>query len=1597
MFLKKHFYIFIGFAVLISSMSAKAQAPANDNCSGAIPLTISTLGGACPTTIYTNVNATDATGTPNSPNPSCFNGLKGFKDVWFTFTTPATGGQNFYVDIVGVSAADSLKNPQAALYVGDCTLGLFEEYCQTQFSNINGRSLHFEAGNMRPNTTYYLQVANFQSTNAGGRFTVCVKPFDPVYFLADTPQTSTTAVGVLYDSGGPSNNYLDYTTSQQFDIRPTGVGCITITIDSLGTETNYDSLTIFDGRTGELLDKISGTSSQALTFQVPTNWIIVKFTSDEATNSRGFKLSWQGSSSCNAPKATTCAAAENIVAIPYKKSATTCNDKLLGVNGSSCANDEYLEGKDHIFKFTSTGGQCIKINITNYLIGATVGFFGRPTGINVGVYRGCPSTTAGECIATGKTNSTRDTVNISNARLEIPGDYYIVVTRREACTPFTIKIDTVPCLNRLPNAGYCSKALSLNDCSSSTSSDIALDLSSQGDSTFIRTDEPPSSNAGCIGGLGFLPGLDTPRYNFVFMYFKAQTSGKFSFTVSSIVDDPDSDVDFNFYGPINSVADICTFAKKNPPARSSFGIEKATANRATGMLDFYTSIRGLLVLVTDTCEIGLGDGVVKTMDVQKDKYYMLWLNDYKGTIGTSGVRLNFTGTTKGVLDSLGDPLSNFTAGRDTILFPGQTTKIVANGGITYTWTPPTGLSNPTSSTPTVAPLASTKYNVNIQGTCRVVPRSVNVGVFTIKKFPNQTVCKGEELYFEAGENYPPSAGATWSWSSPTGHLPELSCTNCNAPTYKANNTSGIVENHVFIVTLVTPAGVLSETFTITVNPSAVPNYQVITIKPSRDTNVCNSATMNLLKPGFDNTATYTWSSVPASTITVKNPTVSHTENTKYYVSVTGGVGGCTATSVDSVIINVFQQPVLSGIADTTLCVGVPLVMGTTIAEEGTTYAWTPTTGLDKTNVPTPTLTVAAGTTTYKLTATNKGGCSTSITAKVVGINLTMKIDGPDTINHCKGTPLTLKSTTNPANIPVRWSSDRDFTVKDSAVSVAAAPMRVTKYFASLSQPGCARRDTLTVLVDSLPFDTRILPKDTTVCKGTEVVFYSPTFEPYLFPRISYKWTPKENQLTSDTLYNLVFQADTTRFWYRVSTNGVCTRKDSMKIIVNPIPTLTVVPQQTAFCSEDKKPITFNASTDLPLQTKEWKWKDPNGQEIPEGKDKQTITVTPTASGTYTVTAKIGDCPGSATANVTINPSPSVSFPTNDVLCAGIAQSVVLNSAPNPSWTYQWTSTPAGFTSTSSAPTVSPTATTTYSVNITSQNGCTRTMTKDIRVATGSLTTSPDASVCTGNAATLTATGTSNIGGTYRWSPNAASATTATVSPTITATGSYTVTFTYGNNCTLSKTIQITALPGFTTRINPDTFSATRLIDQGTQLTLNATLTGNAPSPTFAWSDNDKANVTTQSASFKPSEAVHTYKVLVTSSTGCTNSAQVIVTVRFPNYEIPNAFTPNGDNINAYFNIEFDADNASKTFNAGNARPRFWKGNIMVQSFQVFNRWGTVVYDEKSATVLNDKAFKGWDGKKSGTDMPSDVYVYIIKLLMPDGTQKNLSGELNLIR
>ena len=90
--------------------------------------------------------------------------------------------------------------------------------------------------------------------------------------------------------------------------------------------------------------------------------------------------------------------------------------------------------------------------------------------------------------------------------------------------------------------------------------------------------------------------------------------------------------------------------------------------------------------------------------------------------------------------------------------------------------------------------------------------------------------------------------------------------------------------------------------------------------------------------------------------------------------------------------------------------------------------------------------------------------------------------------------------------------------------------------------------------------------------------------------------------------------------------------------------------------------------------------------------------------------------------------------------------------------------------------------------------------------------------------------------------------------------------------------------------------------------------------------------------------------------------------------VPTAFTPDGDGIN---------DLLVLLGNTGR-----------VESFQVFDRWGNLVYS-RSGYDLSDQN-KGWDGKVGGSKARSGVYIWTASILFTDQVVQQLYGECALI-
>ena len=152
------------------------------------------------------------------------------------------------------------------------------------------------------------------------------------------------------------------------------------------------------------------------------------------------------------------------------------------------------------------------------------------------------------------------------------------------------------------------------------------------------------------------------------------------------------------------------------------------------------------------------------------------------------------------------------------------------------------------------------------------------------------------------------------------------------------------------------------------------------------------------------------------------------------------------------------------------------------------------------------------------------------------------------------------------------------------------------------------------------------------------------------------------------------------------------------------------------------------------------------------------------------------------------------------------------------------------------------------------------------------------------------------------------------------------------------------------------------------------LSVNAVGSTYAWFENGK-NISQTQSNFILSVkgGANVYKVIV--KTDVCQSEDSIKILGLPKIELPNAFTPNGDNVNDYFTI------VSKSSS---------EDIYKIESFIIFDRFGKQIYSNENGT-------KGWDGKRNEEEMMSDIYIYSVKVRSPGGTLFSFTGDVALIR
>ncbi|MEZ4885662.1 MAG: choice-of-anchor L domain-containing protein [Chitinophagales bacterium] len=768
------------------------------------------------------------------------------------------------------------------------------------------------------------------------------------------------------------------------------------------------------------------------------------------------------------------------------------------------------------------------------------------------------------------------------------------------------------------------------------------------------------------------------------------------------------------------------------------------------------------------------------------------------------------------------PPDPFTCGADDP----ATLTVDGGAGATYLWDPPTGLSSTTLGTVTASPAVTTTYSVNIvnaQGcedeafvTVNVFPQ-INIVIDP----PLASVCPGEiatyNLVGAANYTFEEISGGAFQIISNANGQVQISA--------NANASFNIVGTDVNGCTAETTAE-------LQIN-------QPIT-DASGDTDICEGEETPLFADGGAG-ATYQWDNAETlDDATSATPNASPDQTTVYTVMITDS-NGCTA--FESVFIQVAQPPTAQlSATPNAICPGTPVTLqaGT---NTNNTYTFYDGNGnqIAQNNTGQTTVTPTIDM-TYSVTVETPLGCMDEAVATVsfnqdpvLQVQDGTACPGGSTNMSVSGAGVGATYQWNPSNIVTCNSPSCD---QVTVTPVDGNPVNFT--VTGTTAAGCSGQAQATLSIQA-DLNISVNPANPTLCVGETITLNANG-------ATQFEWDGPG--LSTTTGGSVVVDVNTpgTYNYTLTGTNNDCSGSTTFSVVINDLPTIEAVDAPT-LCVGDSHTLSAIGG-----DTYVWTL---NGNPV------NNLNVSPATTTTYDVIGTDANgCTNISQVTVEVEEPIQLSVMANDdTICFGENTAIMATGAVS----FEWSTTDV--TGDGELLTVSPTATTTYTVIATSANGCTAEDQITINVSEPQV--SLDAAqlgFCTGENTTLTATGTGN----YTWEGESVTGTGANVTIEPLTPGLYTYIVTTDiNGCpaTASIDIEVYAEPNV---IVPQFLQICQ--DGSTDITA----TGAA---TYEWIDPDGSLSATTGGTVTASPAAGTtYTVIGTSANGCTASAEVNIAV-----------------------------------------------------------------------------------------------------------------------
>ena len=553
---------------------------------------------------------------------------------------------------------------------------------------------------------------------------------------------------------------------------------------------------------------------------------------------------------------------------------------------------------------------------------------------------------------------------------------------------------------------------------------------------------------------------------------------------------------------------------------------------------------------------------------------------------------------------------------------GASVGLTASGAATYTWSLAGGQVVGTGSTMnTYTPgiyIASGTNSLGCSSADSVLINGTASPTITVASSSNSTCASGSVAFTASG-----AITYTWMPMSTSGNTIVLTPTATSNYSVIGTGTSGCTGTSTFVV-----------------NVTQLPTVQIM---PSTNS-VCAGESVTLTANGATN---YTW--LPG---TLNGSATIITPSTTSTYTVIGSVNGCTADV--SINIPVSPKPVLTIVASSpSVCGGQA---ATLTASGAASYSWS-SLASGSTIAVAPTVS-----SDYTVIGTSSSGC---IGSKTIGVQVSQ---GPTlTINSsgpvCAGETATLSAT---GAISYTWLPSgflgNTFTTSSSAGT--------TYTVIGESLAGCTSSMAASLSITTSPA-VSVTPSSATICSGVNALLTASG-------ATSYTWYPGNLAGFAVTVSPLANQIYTV-----VGGTGACVDSKTVSIKVVSSISITAWATNTAICKGNLTKVNANGATN-------YTW-------LPGSSSGAVIFVSPNVSTTYTVTGASSSCKSTQTVQVIVNAIPTLTVTTsNSIACIG--DIVVLNG--HGAQTYTWNSG-----STSDTTIVMPSATTSYTLRGTSQQGC----------------------------------------------------------------------------------------------------------------------------------------------------------------------------------------------------------------------------------------------------------------------------------------------------